>query len=123
MSAVRTGLREKSNRSPPCQNGNWKKASCPVLVNTSFNVRGEPIVCTEDAFSCFMGTEIEFLAVGNCILRKDHQNPDLAKDYKNAFDPVAGVPPTSASHEMQRQPLCLITARRYQREEEKPHRT
>jgi carbamoyltransferase len=61
---------------------------CPVLVNTSFNVRGEPIVCTpEDAFSCFMGTEIEFLAVGNCVLRKDKQNPDLAKDYKNAFDP------------------------------------
>jgi carbamoyltransferase len=61
---------------------------CPVLVNTSFNVRGEPIVCTpEDAFSCFMGTEIEFLAVGNCILHKDQQNPDLAKDYKNAFDP------------------------------------
>ena len=62
---------------------------CPVLVNTSFNVRGEPIVCTpEDAFSCFMGTEIEFLAVGNCVLRKDKQNPDLAKDYKSAFDPA-----------------------------------
>jgi carbamoyltransferase len=61
---------------------------CPVLVNTSFNVRGEPIVCTpEDAFACFMGTEIEFLAVGNCILRKEQQNPNLAKDYKNAFDP------------------------------------
>jgi carbamoyltransferase len=61
---------------------------CPVLVNTSFNVRGEPIVCTpEDAFSCFMGTELDFLAVGNCILRKGQQNPDLAKDYKNAFDP------------------------------------
>ena len=61
---------------------------CPVLVNTSFNVRGEPIVCgPEDAFSCFMGNEIEFLAVGNCILRKDQQNPDLAKDYKDAFDP------------------------------------
>jgi carbamoyltransferase len=61
---------------------------CPVLVNTSFNVRGEPIVCTpEDAFSCFMGTEIEFLAVGNCILRKEEQNPALARDYKSAFDP------------------------------------
>ena len=61
---------------------------CPVLVNTSFNVRGEPIVCTpEDAFSCFMGTEIEFLAIGNCMLRKEQQNPALAKDYKNAFDP------------------------------------
>ncbi|HTV31608.1 MAG TPA: carbamoyltransferase [Methylocella sp.] len=61
---------------------------CPVLVNTSFNVRGEPIVCTpEDAFSCFMGTEIEFLAIGNCILRKENQNPALARDYKSAFDP------------------------------------
>jgi carbamoyltransferase len=61
---------------------------CPVLVNTSFNVRGEPIVCTpEDAFRCFMGSEIEFLAVGNCILHKDQQNPALARDYKHAFAP------------------------------------
>jgi carbamoyltransferase len=61
---------------------------CPVLVNTSFNVRGEPIVCTpEDAFACFMGTGIEFLAIGNCILHKDKQNPALARDYKNAFTP------------------------------------
>ena len=61
---------------------------CPVLVNTSFNVRGEPIVCTpEDAFACFMGSEIEFLAVGNCILHKDQQNPALARDYKHAFAP------------------------------------
>ncbi|ATQ68107.1 MULTISPECIES: carbamoyltransferase family protein [Methylosinus] len=60
---------------------------CPVLVNTSFNVRGEPIVCTpEDAFSCFMGSEIEFLAVGNSILHKERQNPELVRDYKNAFD-------------------------------------
>ena len=60
---------------------------CPVLVNTSFNVRGEPIVCTpEDAFRCFMGTEIEMLAVGNCILRKDEQNPALKQDYKDAFE-------------------------------------
>jgi carbamoyltransferase len=61
---------------------------CPILVNTSFNVRGEPLVCTpEDAFSCFMGTGIEFLAIGNCILRKEEQNPALARDYRNAFDP------------------------------------
>ncbi|HYM32065.1 MAG TPA: carbamoyltransferase [Candidatus Cybelea sp.] len=60
---------------------------CPVLVNTSFNVRGEPIVCTpEDAFRCFMGTEIEVLAIGNCRLVKDAQNPSLKRDYKNAFD-------------------------------------
>lgn len=60
---------------------------CPVLVNTSFNVRGEPIVCTpEDAFNCLMGTDIEFLAVGNCIMRKDHQDKSLIKDYKNAYE-------------------------------------
>ena len=59
---------------------------CPMLVNTSFNVRGEPIVCTpEDAFRCFMGTEIELLTVGNCILRKDEQNPTLKQDYKDTF--------------------------------------
>jgi carbamoyltransferase len=61
---------------------------CPVLVNTSFNVRGEPIVCTpEDAFRCFMGTQIEALAIGNCFLQKEDQNPDLAKSYESAFSP------------------------------------
>ena len=61
---------------------------CPVLVNTSFNVRGEPIVCTpEDAFRCFMGTEIERLVVGNCVLEKDQQDPSLKRDYKDVFDP------------------------------------
>jgi carbamoyltransferase len=60
---------------------------CPVVVNTSFNVRGEPIVCTaSDAFRCFMGSEIETLIVGNCILQKEEQNPDLKLDYKGAFD-------------------------------------
>ena len=60
---------------------------CPVLVNTSFNVRGEPIVCTpEDAFRCFMGTEIEALALGNCFLRKEQQDPALKIDYKEAFE-------------------------------------
>jgi carbamoyltransferase len=60
---------------------------CPVLVNTSFNVRGEPIVNTpEDAFRCFMGSEIDVLAIGNCILRKEAQNPALKLDYKNAFE-------------------------------------
>jgi len=63
-----------------------QRTGCPVLVNTSFNVRGEPIVCTpEDAFRCFMGTELDVLAVGNCLLRKPDQNPDLKVDYKNAF--------------------------------------
>ena len=60
---------------------------CPVIVNTSFNVRGEPIVCTpEDAFNCLMGTGIEFLAVGNCILEKKNQDMSLIKDYKNAYE-------------------------------------
>lgn len=61
--------------------------TCPMLVNTSFNVRGEPIVCTpEDAFRCFMGTEIEVLVVGNCILKKEDQNPAFKLDYKNVFE-------------------------------------
>lgn len=64
-----------------------EKTGCPVVVNTSFNVRGEPIVCTpEDAFRCFMGTEIECLAVGNCFLVKEEQDPALELDYKNAFE-------------------------------------
>jgi carbamoyltransferase len=60
---------------------------CPIVVNTSFNVRGEPIVATpEDAFHCFMGTEIEVLAVGNCFLIKEDQDPALKQDYKDAFE-------------------------------------
>ena len=62
------------------------KTGCPVLLNTSFNVRGEPIVCTpEDAFRCFMGTEIEVLVIGNCYFRKEDQAPELIVDYKNMF--------------------------------------
>ncbi len=65
-----------------------EKTGCPVLVNTSFNVRGEPIAHTpEDAFRCLMGTEIEMLVIGNCVLHKDRQNPNLVLDYRNAFDP------------------------------------
>ncbi len=60
---------------------------CPVLVNTSFNVRGEPIVCTpEDAFRCFMGTELDILAVGNCFLTKLEQDPSLRTRYERAFE-------------------------------------
>jgi len=60
---------------------------CPVLVNTSFNVRGEPIVCTpEDAFHCLMGTEIDLLSIGNCIARKEDQDQSLSKDYKHAYE-------------------------------------
>src|SRR5262249_11514294 len=59
---------------------------CGVLVNTSFNVRGEPIVCTpEDAFRCFMGTEIDLLVAGNCLLTKKEQSLDLRNEYKYAF--------------------------------------
>jgi len=61
-------------------------SGCPLVVNTSFNVRGEPIVCTpEDAFNCFMGTEMDVLAIGNLILRKEAQNESLKKDYKHVF--------------------------------------
>jgi carbamoyltransferase len=63
------------------------KTGCPVLVNTSFNIRGEPIVCTpEDAFRCFMGTELDLLAVGNCLLLKEDQSADLKVDYSDSFD-------------------------------------
>lgn len=61
---------------------------CPVVVNTSFNIRSEPIVCTpEDAFHCFMGCEIEMLVVGNAVLRKQDQDPALKRDYRGDFDP------------------------------------
>jgi len=65
----------------------YEHTGCPVIVNTSFNVRGEPIVCTpEDAFRCFMGTDIEVLAIGNCILRKEEQDPKLREDYNSEFE-------------------------------------
>ncbi len=64
-----------------------QRTGCPVVVNTSFNVRGEPIVCSpSDAFRCLMGTEIEMLVCGNAILRKEYQDPALKLDYKNAFE-------------------------------------
>jgi carbamoyltransferase len=60
---------------------------CPVLVNTSFNVRGEPIVCTpEDAFRCFMGTEIDVLVAGDCLLEKKEQDQSLKISYKGKFE-------------------------------------
>jgi carbamoyltransferase len=63
------------------------RTGCPVLVNTSFNVRGEPIVGSpEDAFRCFMGSDIEVLVAENCFLRKEDQDPALKVDYKNAFE-------------------------------------
>ncbi len=64
-----------------------EKTNCPVLVNTSFNIRGEPIVHTpEDAFKCFMGTELDVLVVGNCYLAKNKQDLNLKSDYTNKFE-------------------------------------
>jgi len=63
-----------------------EKTGCPILINTSFNVRGEPIVNSPtDAFNCFMGTELDYLIIGNCILNKLDQNPTLKKDYTKEF--------------------------------------
>ena len=65
-----------------------RQTGCPVIVNTSFNVRGEPIVCTpEDAFRCFMGTKIETMAAGNCFLVKAQQDPNLSRSYQDNFAP------------------------------------
>jgi carbamoyltransferase len=64
-----------------------EKTGCPMIVNTSFNVRGEPIVNTpKDAFNCFMGSDLDFLVIGNCILDKKKQNPILKKDYTKEFE-------------------------------------
>ena len=64
-----------------------KNTNCSVLVNTSFNVRGEPIVCSvEDAFNCFMGTNLDILVVEDFVLFKDQQDKSLIKDYKNKFE-------------------------------------
>ena len=64
-----------------------EKTNCPVVVNTSFNVRGEPIVNTPtEAFNCFMGTDLDMLVIGNCLLRKKSQNKELLKDYKNKYE-------------------------------------
>ena len=65
-----------------------ERTGCPILVNTSFNVRGEPIVCSpEDAFRCFMGTDIEVLVAGNCFLQKSRQNQQLRTNYKYDLEP------------------------------------
>ena len=64
-----------------------EKTGCPLVVNTSFNVRGEPIVNTPtDAFNCFMGTELDYLVIGDCILDKSKQDPNLKKDYTKKFE-------------------------------------
>jgi carbamoyltransferase len=64
----------------------YGKTGCPVVINTSFNVRGEPIVCTpQDAFQCFMGTGLDMLVVENCVLYKTEQDAELATPYRDQF--------------------------------------
>ena len=64
-----------------------EKTGCPLVVNTSFNVRGEPIICSpEDAFKCFMGTELDVLAIGNCLLLKEDQNQELKENYEERYE-------------------------------------
>ena len=64
-----------------------EKTNCPIIINTSFNVRGEPIVNTPtDAFNCFMGTDLDYLVIGNCILKKSEQDQNLKKDYTTGFE-------------------------------------
>ena len=64
-----------------------EKTGCPILVNTSFNVRGEPIVNSPiDAFNCFMGTDLDKLVIGNCYLSKENQDTNLKKNYKNKYE-------------------------------------
>jgi carbamoyltransferase len=85
---VQTVHRETNPRFHALLQAFKRKTGCPVLVNTSFNVRGEPIANTpEDAFRCLMGSEIDMLVVGNCVLDKERQSSSLALDYRNAFDP------------------------------------
>lgn len=84
---VQTVHRETNPRYHGLLSAFKRLTGCPVLVNTSFNVRGEPIVCTpEDAFRCFMGTDIEALAVGNCFLVKDEQAGTLKRSYSEEFE-------------------------------------
>jgi carbamoyltransferase len=65
-----------------------ERTGCPVLVNTSFNVRGEPIVCTpEDAFRCFMGSELDLLVAGNCMVRRHSQDQRLKIRHSATFEP------------------------------------
>src|SRR5437667_527610 len=85
---VQTVHRETNPRYHALLSAFKARTGCPVLVNTSFNVRGEPIACTpEDAFRCFMGSEIEVLVAGDCFLRKEQQGPALKLDYRDRFDP------------------------------------
>jgi carbamoyltransferase len=89
MSArIQTVHRETNPRYHALLSAFKARTGCPALVNTSFNVRSEPIVCTpEDAFRCFMGTDIELLVAGNCVARKEDQDASLRVDYRGMFEP------------------------------------
>ncbi len=85
---IQTVHRETNPRYADLLTAFKQTTGCPVLVNTSFNVRGEPIVNTpEDAYRCFMGTQLDALAIGNCILYKIEQSPDLQNKYASTLDP------------------------------------
>ena len=84
---IQTVTKEVNNRYYNLISKFKEKTGCPVLVNTSFNVRGEPIVNTPiDAFNCFMGTDLDYLVIGNCILDKNNQNDKLKKNYSEKFE-------------------------------------
>ena len=84
---VQTVTKETNNRYYDLISKFKEITGCPVIVNTSFNVRGEPIVNTPtDAFNCFMGTELDYLVIGDCILEKSQQDTNLKKDYTKEFE-------------------------------------
>ena len=84
---IQTVTKKTNNRYHDLISKFKEKTGCPIIVNTSFNVRGEPIVNTPtDAFNCFMGTELDYLVIGDCILDKNKQDKNLKKDYKSEFE-------------------------------------
>ena len=84
---IQTVLKDTNRKYYNLINEFKKITNCPVIVNTSFNVRGEPIVCSiEDAFNCFMGTNLDLLVIEDFILFKDEQDKSLIKNYKNKFE-------------------------------------
>ena len=84
---IQTVTKDNNNRYYELISKFKEKTGCPIIVNTSFNVRGEPIVNTPtDAFNCFMGTELDYLVIGDCILDKKKQDKNLKKNYKSEFE-------------------------------------
>ena len=84
---IQTVTKDNNNRYYDLISKFKEKTGCPIIVNTSFNVRGEPIVNTPtDAFNCFMGTELDYLVIGDCILDKKKQDKNLKKNYKSKFE-------------------------------------